>query len=75
MLGRVNAVEGQSCMFYFHPWELDPGQPRIKGLSARSRFRHYLNLSRMQPRLDQLLQDFDWDRVDRVFLQGRHAAP
>jgi len=67
---RVNAVDRQPAMFYFHPWELDPDQPRIKGLGAKARFRHYLNLRQMAPRLSRLLSDFRWDRVDRVFLGG-----
>jgi len=57
-------------MFYFHPWEVDPDQPRIDGISAKTRFRHYLNLDRMRPRLARLLRDFQWGRVDRVFLHG-----
>lgn len=68
MLNRVNAQERAPCMFYFHPWELDAGQPRQTGLSARTRFRHYVNLQRMPGRLRKLLNDFEWDRVDRVFL-------
>lgn len=68
MLRRVNANEHAPCMFYFHPWELDAEQPRQSGLSARTRFRHYVNLQRMPGRLRQLLSDFEWDRVDRVFL-------
>ena len=68
MLRRVNAQDQAPCMFYFHPWELDAGQPRQSGLSARTRFRHYVNLQRMPGRLRQLLNDFEWDRVDRVFL-------
>ena len=67
---RVNAVDRQPAMFYFHPWELDPDQPRIKGPGAKARFRHYLNLRQMAPRLSRLLSDFRWDRVDRVFLGG-----
>jgi polysaccharide deacetylase family protein (PEP-CTERM system associated) len=67
-LNRVNRSDRQPGLFYFHPWELDPDQPRVDGLSAKSRFRHYLNLSRMQPRLARLLRDFRWDRMDRVFL-------
>jgi len=67
---RVNAVDRQPAMFYFHPWELDPDQPRIEGPGLKSRFRHYLNLRRMAPRLSHLLDDFRWDRVDRVFLGG-----
>ena len=57
-------------MFYFHPWEIDPGQPRVPGVSAKARFRHYLNLERTEARLKRLLSDFRWDRVDRVFLGG-----
>lgn len=69
-LRRVNAVDGQPAMFYFHPWELDPDQPRVEGLRAKARFRHYVNLKRTGPRLRRLLTDFQWDRVDRVFLDG-----
>ncbi len=68
MLNRVNVQDRAPCMFYFHPWELDAGQPRQSGLSAKTRFRHYVNLQRMPDRLRQLLNDFEWDRVDRVFL-------
>ena len=71
MLRRVNEQEQASCMFYFHPWEVDPGQPRQAGLTAKTRFRHYVNLQRMPGRLRQLLNDFEWDRVDRVFLADR----
>jgi polysaccharide deacetylase family protein (PEP-CTERM system associated) len=67
---RVNAIDRQPAMFYFHPWELDPAQPRIKGPGMKARFRHYLNLERMAPRLQRLLADFRWDRADRVFLNG-----
>ncbi len=67
---RVNAVDRRPAMFYFHPWELDVDQPRVKGPGARARFRHYVNLKRMEPKLRRLLADFRWDRVDRVFLTG-----
>jgi polysaccharide deacetylase family protein (PEP-CTERM system associated) len=69
-LRRINRIDRQPAMFYFHPWELDPEQPRIPGLGARTRFRHYVNLGRMAPRLRRLLADFKWDRVDRVFAAG-----
>jgi polysaccharide deacetylase family protein (PEP-CTERM system associated) len=69
-LRRINKVDGKPAMFYFHPWELDPGQPRVEGLSAKTRFRHYVNLDRTQARLARLLADFRWDRVDKVFLHG-----
>jgi hypothetical protein len=55
------------AVFYFHPWELDPAQPRIHGANARARFRHYVNLHRFEPRLKALLEQFKWDRVDKVF--------
>jgi polysaccharide deacetylase family protein (PEP-CTERM system associated) len=65
---RVNAYDRQPCIFYFHPWEIDPDQPRQRNISAKSRFRHYTNLDRMEGRLKHLLGDFSWDRMDRVFL-------
>lgn len=71
MLRRVNVQEQAPCLFYFHPWEVDPGQPRQAGLPVRTRFRHYVNLRRMEGRLRRLLNDFEWDRVDRVFLADR----
>ncbi len=64
---RVNNREGRPAVFYFHPWEVDPGQPRMPNVGALSRFRHYVNLSAMSGRLDRLLRDFAWDRIDRVF--------
>jgi len=67
-LARINAVDGKPAIFYFHPWEIDPEQPRVAGAGWKSRFRHYVNLDRMRPRLSRLLADFRWDRIDRVFL-------
>jgi polysaccharide deacetylase family protein (PEP-CTERM system associated) len=64
---HINESEHQSAIFYLHPWEVDPDQPRPEGVSLKSRFRHYLNLTRTVPRLKRLLQDFRWDRIDRVF--------
>jgi polysaccharide deacetylase family protein (PEP-CTERM system associated) len=65
---RVNTKDRSAALFYFHPWELDPGQPRPAGLRPKTRIRHYLNLDRMAHRLRRLLRDFRWDRMDRVFL-------
>jgi polysaccharide deacetylase family protein (PEP-CTERM system associated) len=56
---------GHPCYFYLHPWEVDPDQPRVAGASWRSRFRHYTNLHRTEPRLRQLLRDFRWGRFDQ----------
>jgi polysaccharide deacetylase family protein (PEP-CTERM system associated) len=67
---RVNRLDRQSCVFYFHPWEIDPDQPRQHGVGIKTRFRHYVNLSRMRDRIDRLLRDFHWDRMDRIFLGG-----
>lgn len=67
---RINRIDGMPAIFYFHPWELDPNQPRIAGAGAKTRFRHYVNLDRVGVRLRQLLGDFGWDRMDRVFLSG-----
>jgi len=66
-LRRVNRTDRQPGIFYFHPWEVDPDQPRIDGIGLKTRIRHYLNLSRMETRLRRLLGDFRWDRMDRVF--------
>jgi polysaccharide deacetylase family protein (PEP-CTERM system associated) len=63
-LRRVNAGGEQAC-FYLHPWEVDPDQPRIEGASWKSRFRHYTNLRRTEPRLQRLLREFRWGRFDR----------
>ena len=67
LIRRVNEREGMPAVFYFHPWELDPAQPRIEGLPGKSRFRHYLNLHRTEKRLARLLGDFEWGRMDEVF--------
>ncbi|HEY0183725.1 MAG TPA: XrtA system polysaccharide deacetylase [Rhodopila sp.] len=66
-LTRVNRHDQQSAVFYFHPWEIDPGQPHIRNAGWKSRLRHYTNLSRMAEDIDDLLRDFAWDRMDRVF--------
>jgi polysaccharide deacetylase family protein (PEP-CTERM system associated) len=67
-LDRVNKVDRQAGIFYTHPWEIDPDQPRPMGLGAKTRFRHYLNLHRTFGRLECLLQDFNWGRMDDIFL-------
>jgi polysaccharide deacetylase family protein (PEP-CTERM system associated) len=67
---RVNRRDRQSCVFYFHPWEIDPAQPRPRNLRLKTRVRHYLNLNRMEERLTRLLRDFRWGRMDQVFTQA-----
>lgn len=68
MLNRVNTNDNQSGVFYFHPWEIDTEQPVVVGISRKTRFRHYVNIHRMDARLNCLLEDFKWDRMDKVFL-------
>lgn len=69
-LARVNEVDGEAGIFYFHPWEIDPQQPRLEGIGVKTRFRHYLNLQRTYARLERLLADFRWGRMDEIFLAG-----
>ena len=74
MLRQVNASDKEAAVFYFHPWEIDTGQPRIDGIDRKTRFRHYVNIHRMERRLQSLLGDFKWGRMDRLFL-NRSARP
>lgn len=71
---RVNRDDRQACVFYFHPWEIDPEQPRPTELRLKTRVRHYLNLDRMEARLQRLLRDFHWGRMDQVFLPAAPGA-
>lgn len=66
-LSHVNRVDKEPCVFYYHPWEIDVDQPIQKNLSLNSRFRHYQNLSRMEGKVDRLMSDFSWHRMDEVF--------
>jgi polysaccharide deacetylase family protein (PEP-CTERM system associated) len=68
-LERVNRVDHLPAVFYFHPWEVDPDQPRIKA-GWRSTFRHYMNLSRTEPRLNRLLADLRWDSMANIFVDA-----
>lgn len=68
---RVNNIDKHPTVFYLHPWEIDPHQPRQKNISMKSSFRHYLNLGKTESRLRKLLVDLKWDRMDKVFLSGK----
>jgi polysaccharide deacetylase family protein (PEP-CTERM system associated) len=74
-LSRVNRHEGKPGIFYFHPWEVDPEQPRVAGAPRLSRFRHYTGMSTMLARLDRLLRDFAWGSMDEVFAPAIAAPP
>ncbi|MCP4320988.1 MAG: DUF3473 domain-containing protein, partial [Alteromonadales bacterium] len=62
------STEKQPYSFYFHPWEIDPDQPRISEASVKSKLRHYLNLSRMEGKVVRLLEDYQWDTMKNVYL-------
>ncbi len=66
-LRRVVGVERQPAVFYFHPWEVDPGQPRVAGIDRRTRFRHYVNLDRFEAKLVRLCRDFRWAPMAEAF--------
>lgn len=70
LIARVNKIDRQAAVFYFHPWELDKEQPRVPGISVKTRFRHYVNIHRMEDRLKCLLKDFQWGRMDHIFLSA-----
>lgn len=65
-IARVNNHDNRPAAFYFHPWEIDPGQPRRRDAPLRSRLRHYTNLDAMAGKLRRLLGDFAWGRMDEV---------
>nr|WP_047166587.1 XrtA system polysaccharide deacetylase [Sphingomonas sp. Y57] len=62
---QVNG-ERQPAIFYFHPWEIDPGQPRVADAPLRSKLRHYARLGAMEGKLERVIRDFRWDRIDHV---------
>jgi polysaccharide deacetylase family protein (PEP-CTERM system associated) len=73
--GLMRAAKGgERPVFYFHPWEIDPGQPRLPA-PAVARFRHYVNLDAMEGKLARLLLEFGWDRIDRVFAEPIAQPP
>lgn len=74
-INQVNRTESRPAIIYFHPWEIDPDQPRVTSAPFRSRFRHYTNLSVMEGKLRRLIQDFRWGRVDTVAAAAREGAP
>ena len=65
--------EGHAAVFYFHPWEIDPGQPRVANATARSKLRHYSRLGAMAGKLRTLIGRHDWGRMDAVVAAERAA--
>ncbi|MEL7491390.1 MAG: XrtA system polysaccharide deacetylase [Pseudomonadota bacterium] len=75
LIQRAQATQDGPTIFYFHPWEIDPDQPRIASASGKAKFRHYLNLRKMEKKLGALLDDFSWGRIDEALdLTERRAA-
>ncbi len=70
-ISQVNRDEKRPAIFYFHPWEIDPDQPRVANAPIKSRLRHYSRLSAMEDKLEKLLRDFQWGRVDHVVEQQK----
>ncbi len=62
---KINEVERQPAMVYFHPWELDPEQPKIAA-PLRSKIRHYTNLSRMKGKIEKILKNFSFSTISDV---------
>jgi polysaccharide deacetylase family protein (PEP-CTERM system associated) len=69
-VGQVSG-EGQPAVFYFHPWEIDPGQPRVANAPLRSKVRHYSRLGAMSGKLRELIRRHDWGRMDAVVADAR----
>ncbi|OCC23239.1 polysaccharide deacetylase [Croceicoccus estronivorus] len=63
---QVNQRDERPAVFYFHPWEIDPDQPRVKQARLKSRLRHYTNLGRMAGKLKRLVNEFSWGRMDAL---------
>jgi polysaccharide deacetylase family protein (PEP-CTERM system associated) len=75
LLARVNQVHSRPFVFYIHPWEVDPDQPRIRAGSLLSRFRHYVNLRSTEAKLNKLLSSFQFDTVSTVARQSLVHQP
>ena len=69
-LKSINEREGKPFIFYIHPWEIDPEQPRINGLSSRSKFRHYVNLDKTESKFSKLLKDFQFSPIQQLLTQN-----
>ena len=67
LVSKYLRQEKQPYSFYFHPWEIDADQPRLKNAPLKSRFRHYVNLHRTEAKLIRLLDDFNWSTMRDVY--------
>ncbi|QJB70637.1 DUF3473 domain-containing protein [Parasphingorhabdus halotolerans] len=71
---KMHRDDGRGAIFYFHPWEIDPDQPRVENASLKSKLRHYTQLSAMEGKLERALKDQNWGRVDRLALLETELA-
>jgi len=72
-IDKFHQQEQQPYSFYFHPWEIDPQQPRVKDAPLKSKIRHYINLSAMEGKLEKLLQDYQWSTMKDVYLKSNNV--
>lgn len=73
-IAQVNREDERPAVFYFHPWEVDPGQPRVEGAPLRSKLRHYTGLEKMAGKLGKLVREFEWGRMDALAeIEARRA--
>lgn len=72
-ISRVNRTDQRPAIFYFHPWEIDPDQPRVADAPLKSKLRHYTNLAKMRPKLLKLLRAHSWGRTDQVAAEQARA--
>ncbi len=68
LINKINEKDKRPAIFYFHPWEIDVDQPRVAGIDKKTKFRHYVNINKMEDRLGKLLADFNWGRMDDIFI-------
>lgn len=74
-VGQVNRQDERPAIFYFHPWEIDPDQPRVAHAPLKSRLRHYTNLSTTAAKLERLIREFRWGRVKDILADQAKDAP
>lgn len=72
LISSFLAEDRMPYMFYFHPWEIDPDQPRVANAPLKSKFRHYVNLDRMESKLHELLKQFQWSSLQDVYLSDKN---
>ena len=72
---QVNRQDRKPAVFYFHPWEVDPDQPRVPDAPIKSKLRHYTNLHKMTPKLHELVHEFAWGRMDMLAQREEALMP